>query len=323
VIAVTHSIISADAVLAEVAWAYALGAPLACDLLQAGPNDTYLVATRDGRYIARVYGARWRSPSDIAYELDLLVHLAGKGVPVAAPVPGKDGSLTHALAAPEGCRQLVVFAYAEGVPLSWGDDAHCRLAGRLAAMVHGAADGFASPHARRPLDLGYLIDAPLAALRPFLAHRPDDWRYLEALATRLRARAAAAAAAGLDWGICHGNYSLKNVRVAADQTPTVFGFNRCGPGWRAYDFALIEWGLASAKQRGIWDAFLRGYAAVRPLGAADLAAVPLFHAIHHLWRLGVQAHNVADWGASRLSDSNLNRELAFLRAWDAEHPGDG
>jgi Ser/Thr protein kinase RdoA (MazF antagonist) len=320
---VIHSTLAPDALLAEVARAYALGAPVACQLLKRGLNDTYLVATRGGRYVARVYRARWRTPSEIAYELELLGHLAARGVPVAVPVPARDGTLARTLAAAEGPRQLVVFSYAQGRPLAWGEAAHCRLAGRLLAAVHAAADGFASAHARAPLDLEHLVDRPLAALRPFLAHRPEDWRYLEGLAGRLRARAAAAAAAGLDWGVCHGDFGGGNIHLGEDGTPTVFDFDLCGPGWRACDLAATRSVAMGDKQGGAWEAFVGGYAEARPLGAADLAAAPLFHALCHLASLGVFADNVAEWGILDMSDWLLDRELAFFREWEAEHPEGG
>src|SRR4029453_5572595 len=56
---VTSSTIAAAAVLVGVARAYDIGARATCHLLTPGMNDTYLVATRGGRYIARVYRARW------------------------------------------------------------------------------------------------------------------------------------------------------------------------------------------------------------------------------------------------------------------------
>jgi Ser/Thr protein kinase RdoA (MazF antagonist) len=280
------------------------------------------VATRGGRYVARVYRARWRTPSEIAYELELLGHLAARGVPVSVPIPARDSTLARTLPAPEGPRQLVVFSYAQGRPLAWGEAAHCRLAGRLLAAVHAAADGFASAHARRPLDLGYLVDAPLAALRPFLAHRPADWAYLEGLAGRLRARAEAAGA-GLDWGVCHGDFGAKNIHLADDVSPVIFDFDLCGPGWRVYDLSFVQWVAMDQNSSAIWEAFVRGYAEVRPLGAGDLAAVPLFHALCHLASLGVFAENVAEWGILDMSDWLLDRELAFFRRWDAEHPAGG
>jgi len=317
---VTYSILSADALVAVVSQAYAIGSPLSSQLIRRGLNDTYLLQSQDERYIARVYRAQWRTPSEIAYELELLLHLAAKGVSVSAPIVARNGSLSRPLAAPEGTRYLVLFTYAQGRPLSWEEDDHCYLAGRVLAMIHAASDDFVSRHARRSLDLEYLIDRSLAAIRPFLAHRPD-WAYLEGLAARLRERAVKAAAAGLDWGVCHGDFGAKNVFVSEDRTPTVFDFDLCGPGWRAYDVAVVRWVAMDQNSRGIWDAFLHGYTQVQPLALADLAVVPLFHAVYHLSSLGVFARNVADWGVLDMSDWYLDRELKFFREWATENLG--
>jgi Ser/Thr protein kinase RdoA (MazF antagonist) len=253
------------------------------------------------------------------YELELLSHLAARGVSVSLPLVTRDGSLTHPLPAPEGTRYLVLFTYANGAHLPLAEEANSYRVGQVAAAIHAASEDFVSRHARLPLDLQYLIDAPLAALRPFFAHRPDDGSYLERFAARLRARAEAVVRLALDWGVCHGDLGGGNIHIAEDQTLTVFDFDLCGPGWRAWDLAAIQRVATDQNQAGILDSFLKGYTERRPLAAADLAAVPLFGAIRHLWSLGLQASNVADWGILRVSDGILDRELAFFREWEARH----
>jgi Ser/Thr protein kinase RdoA (MazF antagonist) len=316
---VIYSTLSPDALSAEVARAYSFAAPVSCRLLKRGLNDTYLVTTPDDRYIARVYRVRWRTPSEIAYELELLAHLTARGVSVSVPIAARDGSLTRSLCAPEGIRYLVLFTYANGTPLSWEKEEHSYLAGQVLAAIHAASDDFVSRHRRQSLDLTYLIDTPVSALRTFFAHRPEDWHYLEGFASRLRARAAAVVRAGLDWGVCHGDYGAKNIHVVEDYTSTVYDFDLCGPGWRAHDLALIAWVVMDQSQSTIWDAFIQGYIETRPLSAVDLAAVPLFHALCHLSSLGIFAENVADWGVLDMSDWLLDRELTFFRQWEAEH----
>jgi Ser/Thr protein kinase RdoA (MazF antagonist) len=258
-------------------------------------------------------------PSEIAYELELLAHLAAKGVPVSLPISGHDGALVRPLAAPEGTRHLVLFAYARGTPLSWDKEEPTYRAGQLLAAIHAASDDFTSPYARFRWDLEYMIDMPLAAIRQFLSHRPEDWRYLEGLATRLRARVLAAAEAGLDWGICHGDLAGKNIHVAEDNTLTVFDFDNCGSGWRAYDLAVVLWGMMYLTNSTIWASFLRGYTEVRRLAAVDLAAVSLFCAISHLWVLGIRANRVAVGCSVRISDWSFDRELTFFREWEAKY----
>jgi Ser/Thr protein kinase RdoA (MazF antagonist) len=127
---VLHSILSPEALMATVAADYALGTPVACTVLRANRNDTYLLKTTHDRFILRVYGTSWRSRSHICSELDLLLHLDKKGVSVSTPIARKDGLLIRDLFAPEGPRHLVVFTHAPGIPL-YGEriEAHSRLLG--------------------------------------------------------------------------------------------------------------------------------------------------------------------------------------------------
>jgi Ser/Thr protein kinase RdoA (MazF antagonist) len=318
---VTYSLPSAKALLAEIARAYPIGVPMTCQLLQAGLNDTYLVTSRKDCYIARVYHARWRTPSEIAYELELLVHLAAKAVSVALPIADKDGTFSRLLTAPEGPRHLVLFDCARGEPLFWEQEEHSYRAGQLLATIHTASDDFVSRHVRFRCDLDYLIDTPLAAIRPFLTHRPTDWISLEGLAARLRERLAQAADTGLDWGVCHGDLNSGNIHLAEDGTLTVFDFDFCGPGWRAYDIAAAQWVAMGHNKSGIRDAFLKGYTERRRLVAANLAAFPLFHAIRHLWVLGLRAAKATDMGTLSVSGWYLDFELTYLREWEDEHLG--
>jgi Ser/Thr protein kinase RdoA (MazF antagonist) len=318
VLPVTYSILSADALLARIAEAYDLGKPLDCRLVRPGSNDTYAVTTSEDRFMARLYGAGWRSQPEISYELELLGHLAAGGVGVSLPLVGRDGIVARPIRAPEGTRYLVLFTYAKGKPLNWERERDAHLAGRAAAAIHAASEDFEGPNGRFELDLAYLVDAPLAALEPFLAHRPDDWRDVRRLAARLRNNAEAAIEGGLDWGVCHGDLGNRNVYLADDDTLTVIDFDLAAPGWRAYDFVAAQW-LASYSGRAyIWDAFVNGYTQARPLAAADLAAVPVFHGISRLWTIGLDASNVWRWGTLPMSDFYLDSYLESLRSWEVD-----
>ena len=50
---VSYSILSADALMNEVAAGYDIGQPVQCQLLRPGMNDSYTVVTNRGRYFAR------------------------------------------------------------------------------------------------------------------------------------------------------------------------------------------------------------------------------------------------------------------------------
>jgi Ser/Thr protein kinase RdoA (MazF antagonist) len=85
------SLLSPEALLAEVGHAYAIAPPVDCALLRSYVNDVYTIATTAGDYILKVYRARWRSWSEIAYELDVLAHLTARGVAVAPAIARRDG----------------------------------------------------------------------------------------------------------------------------------------------------------------------------------------------------------------------------------------
>lgn len=319
VIPAAYSILSSEALLAEVARAYPIPQPSECVLIRSFVNDVYTIVTPDEQYILKVYRARWRSRAEVAFEMDVLAHLEAKGVAVAGPIARRDGQVIGVLRAPEGVRYAVLFATAPGVKPTppFTAELYARF-GRATAEMHRALDDFASPHGRVVLDLGYLIDRPLAAVRPWLAHRPDDWAFLERHATKVRERIARLAAAGLDWGVCHGDLSLDNLHDSPDGTITFYDFDVGGPGWRASDF----YGIFQYQPRDHWLPFIASYQEVRPLAPIDLAAVPLFVAATGIWDLGTDVTNWTAWsGRWRVTNAYFDRSLAQLRQWDAEHLG--
>jgi Ser/Thr protein kinase RdoA (MazF antagonist) len=318
---VTHSVLDPAGLAAVVQSCYDIGRAEACTFLKLGLNDTYRVDTATGPFIFRIYRAGWRSWADILYELDLLRHLAASDVQVSLPVATRDGTLLHTVRAPEGERYAVLFTQAPGSVRPPDEQASERY-GRLAGTLHDALDGFATPHARTALDQELLLDTPLARLRPFLAHRVEDGAYLEALADRLRARLSDLVA-DLDHGPCHGDFHWWNLHVAEDDTATLFDFDCCGPGWRSYDIAIYRWGTAhdnAATAEENWEAFVRGYTARRPLGAADIAAVSIFVALRHFWVLGMRTEMANLFGSvAMLNEVSLAEHVAFLRDWDARY----
>jgi Ser/Thr protein kinase RdoA (MazF antagonist) len=252
--------------------------------------------------------------------LDALAHLAGKGIAVAPALPRRNGEPIGVLRAPEGPRYAVLFAYADGVkpvpPFTATLYFHF---GQATARLHGSLDDFTSLHARVPLDLAYLLDRPLAALRPWLAHRPDDWAFLVYLAEKVRAHVTALATAGLDWGVCHGDLSLDNVHVTPDHRVIFYDFDSGGPGWRASD----SYGVFQYQPRDNWDAFLSGYGAVRAFAPTEVAAVPHFAAANGIRQMANRVRNLAAWhGRWLVTDAYFDDQLARWRRWDAEHLSD-
>ncbi|HLZ56407.1 MAG TPA: phosphotransferase [Ktedonosporobacter sp.] len=316
---VSHSILSAAALQEEVLSCYDLGDQVRCLFLAQGVNDTYLVQTRTEQYILRVYRARLRQLSDILYEIDALIHLDRQGVPVSTPVASIDGSFVHILSAPEGPRQAVLFSYAPGEQMDRHDATNHYHHGRAVAALHNAADTFESQYVRAPLDLNYLIDQSLAAIQPLPVYSPADWEYLQNLAQRLRSQIQHIAVRGLNWGFCHGDNHILNAHSDTQHTITLFDFDYNAPGWRAYDLAIMWWCEGFYKMDPddtLWNSFLRGYAELRSLAAADLASIPTFVAIRELWHCALIAELQPSLGFQGFP-KKLQRTLRLLREWEA------
>ena len=287
-IAVTNSMLSVDALKQIVAEDYDLGEILEVCFLQFGLNDTYLVKTRTPeKFILRIYRHGWRSGSDVAYELDVLLHLHQQGVLVSVPIPQKDGQLLRELLAPEGVRFIVLFSFAPGQQINY-DDLQASVYGRAVAQTHNAMQDFSSPHQRFGLDLEHLLETPLRVVRPFLEHRPTDLEYLNLLAEKIRSHLEQLPLDQLERGFCHGDFHGANAFIDADSKITLFDFDCGGVGWRAYDLAVFAWDCRlHGKELGAWLAFLRGYNELRNVAELDLKAIPLFIGMRQIWLMGL------------------------------------
>ena len=100
----SKSILSEGALAERLAANYGVGRYVGCRLWLERLNDTYIVTTDRERYALRVYRYGWRTVDEIEAELDLLLHLGRRGLPVSVPVPANNGTLHFALEAPEGER---------------------------------------------------------------------------------------------------------------------------------------------------------------------------------------------------------------------------
>jgi Ser/Thr protein kinase RdoA (MazF antagonist) len=317
----SHSILSASELMRNVLSNYDVGTPTECKLLSRGLNDTYVVVTEIGKFALRVYRNGWRSDSDVLFELDALQHLGGEGVPVSTPILRKDGRTVGMLKAPEGQRHVVLFTYAQGKePTYEGESAaESYLYGKVAAQIHAATDSFRSSHRRFPLDFDHLLTIPLQACEPFLAHRPKDWEYVVGLSERLRSLIRDLPVDGLELGFCHGDFHGGNANIAQNRALTVYDFDCCGIGWRAYDVAVFRWGARiRGKDKERWPSFISGYTDQRPLSEMDLRSIPYFVAVRHLWLLGLHTGNSRDFGIGWLNDGYFDRALKFFHEWEEE-----
>ena len=320
-----HTTVAAASIAQWVAQHHGLE-PAQCHLIRRGLNDNYAVRTADGsRYVVRLYSIRPRGEFNIDFEAALLAHLDAKGAGVAPVVPAMDGRTHIRLRLPEGPRAMALFRHAEGaVPETLEE---IEATGRELARIHQAARDYAGPPSRYRLDGQYLAARTLGYLQ---AHPQMEAPLLDAYRALVHGLLdeLAAAEGGLTQAMCHGDTHGFNNHVAKDAAGSLctvfFDFDDAGPGFLAYDLCVLPWsylyrkGLQQADEvlRERWSHYLTAYqAAGGAVCASDLAALPLFVQLRHLWNLGEAAGRVHHWGVSAAPLDWLRKQPGVMRDW--------
>jgi Ser/Thr protein kinase RdoA (MazF antagonist) len=314
-----HTILSGEAIAqALIEWREELGTVQQCELLRRGFNEVYDVRAEKGHFVARLSALRARGPANVKYELSLLAHVQANGGNVAVGV-----GETVQVALPEGLRELAVFRHIQGC----GPDAPHEFdpTGEELARIHQASQGYAGPVSRYTLDLRHLVERPLAWLMaaPTMDEGlRDDFEALAKEVTR-----AVGGGEGLTQVACHGDCHGGNnfIQTAEDGRlrAAFFDFDDAGPGWLAYDLAVLLWGhlprrVASEIDSEVaakYQAFLAGYRRMATLPSADLEAVPAFLVARNIWLLGEFASRRHHWGSQAIPTGYLRKQVPVMRSW--------
>jgi len=189
----SYSTATAQSVGSLVAARYELPGPIECTLLHRGFNDSFEVRAADGqRYVLRLSCRRTRGEADVASETEFLTYLDKAGVPVAAPVPGRDGVLFTYGLLPEGRRPVVLFRHVEGRRPKAGASTDARAQGITLARIHVTAKNYTGGKSGRyHLDLDHLLHRQVAAVLDVRTLAIETRERLRGFATRLSASVAA------------------------------------------------------------------------------------------------------------------------------------
>ena len=235
---VIYSTLAPDALLALVLSRYNIGAAQNCQFWHRGLSDVYLVEAEATPYIFRVSHHHWRSAEEIDFELELLDFWRQRQLPVAYPLRTKEGQLSVAINAPEGKRYGVLFNYAPGrVPLGDFNSTQSHQLGQTVAQLHRAAEDFRTRTYRQPLTLKYLVEDSVTAVIPFLKHRSAELSYLLEVSGQIQSQLRDLPQKPPFWSVCWGDPHSGNAHFTADHQLTLFDFDQCGYGWRAFDLA--------------------------------------------------------------------------------------
>ena len=282
-----------------------------CSFFMLGLHDSYLVTDGPHRYILRLYRNDWRSFADIQFELELLTHIRQHGGRVAAPMYTTDHAFTVAVTCPEGVRYAALFPFARGAAVGNSiTPVQAQRLGETIALIHRGTETFSSRHARQSLDLDFLLDASIPMLQEFLRH--DQYQELLAIQTDLHNLIPALPQQWPETCYCSGDINLSNFHIDDDGI-TVFDFDQCGRGWRAFDIAKFYSSILQLENsRDIRAAFHRGYCAVSPLSTNEIRAIPYLVCVAIIWVMSIQVRNRDLWGIKRLDAGYWDRKMRLL-----------
>ena len=297
--------------LAKIVPRFKIQGPRSCKFVHQGVNDSYKITSDDGNFLLRVYRQGWRKIPDIQFEVDAICYLDHKGANVAYPIETREGGYITRVMAPEGERHVILTQFAEGRALTYEDANDAARYGQAVAQIHQCSDGFSSRHGRFKLDLSHLVEKPLERIRPYLAHRADDWKILNDYARTLTCTIDDAPSDLLDYGFCHGDLHGWNAHLHNDEL-TFFDFDCGGYGLRAYDIAVFKWSArVRNREHEWWGPYINAYQAVRDLSRHDLDLVDAFVAIRTIWMMGLHIEIAIDEGW--LDDAYFDKGMTYLK----------
>ncbi|WP_334174885.1 homoserine kinase [Pseudoxanthobacter sp.] len=260
----------ADEDLARFVARYDIGRVLSCKGIAEGVENTnFLLQTTAGHFILTLYEKRV-DPGDLPFFLGLMQHLARRGVICPQPVAARDGATLGELAG----RPAALVTFLEGMWPRRPVVEHCAGVGRALAGLHLAGEGFGLV---RPNALGQAAWAPLFAQS---ADRADS--VAPGLTAEIGGELAALAAGwpqGLPAGVIHADLFPDNVFFLGNRLSGLIDFYFACDDFLAYDLAIclnawcFEPDGAFNFTKG--QALLTAYCRERPLGPAEVAALPV------------------------------------------------
>jgi homoserine kinase type II len=246
----------------------------------------------------------------LPFYLQLMRHLAQRGIPVPAPQADGSGAILHTL---KGKPAALVDKLSGGHQLAPDVD-HCAQVGAMLARMHLAGQDFAlsQPNLR---GLAWWVET-VPLVRPFLDE--EHRALIDGELGFQQQLAASPAYAGLPRGAIHADLFRDNVMfdpgpVGHEKLSGFFDFYFAGVDSYLFDIAvcLNDWCIDLASGAMTDDraqAFVAAYATVRPLASNERRLMPAL----------LRAAALRFW-LSRLWDLHMPRDASLLKAHDPMH----
>ncbi|HAT30087.1 MAG TPA: homoserine kinase [Janthinobacterium sp.] len=283
---------------------FPLGKALAVKGIASGiENSNFFITTESGEYVLTIFENL--TFEQLPFYLNLMRHLAERGVLVPAPIANRDGALTVALHG----KPAAIVSKLEGGSQMAPAPAHCAAVGAMLAKMHLAAVDFPlrQPNLR---GLDWWNDTTPQVL-PFLSD--SNAHLLRAEMHFQETFASCAAYKAIPRGPVHADLFRNNVMFVGERLTGFFDFYFAGCDTWLFDVAVTvnDWCIDIGS--GVLDparvrALLDAYHTVRPFDAHEQSA----------WQAMLRAAALRFW-LSRLYDFYLPREAEMLTPHDPGH----
>lgn len=291
---------------------YNLNGPISCKFYVLGLHDNYLIESDNRKFILRIYRNSWRSHGEARFELELLDYLGSKTDQVARLVHTTRGELAFYIDSPEGERMGAMFHYADGhAPGRDINVGNSELLGRAVANIHIITVRYTPKYSRQALDIPYLLDESLFAIKPFIDSK--GYSYLVKLQDKLHKVLPGLNKETGIYGLCIGDVNPTNFHVNPNKEITLFDFDQCGYGYRAFEIGKYFSSIHSHKETAsLRDAFLNGYLQLRSLNNDEKAVIPYYEIVSVIWVMAIHAVNADRIGHKHLEKPFWDRKMALL-----------
>ena len=290
--------VSADE-LTEWLKAYPLGTLLELKGIASGiTNTNYFVTTTSGRYVLTLFEEH--TAEELPYFLDLMTHLAERGVPCPHPVKRNDGVQLDEL---NGKPAALVSCLA-GRDIETPNEIHCAEVGRVLANMHIAGESFSG----KSHDTRDSVWRQTTADKVFGLLNADD----QTMLSQVMQRQASLNLDKLPQGVIHADLFRDNVLFDGEKIGGLIDFYYACRGAFLYDLAIAvnDWcvNVDGSLDKPRVMAMLKAYHAVRALTAEESA----------VWTDMLPIAALRFW-LSRLKDKHFPHAGELTHAKDPQH----
>lgn len=266
-------------------------------------NTNYFVTTDQGAFVLTLFERL--SAQQLPYYLNLMQHLALKGIPVPAPQADATGCILHSLKD----KPAAVVTRLSGRNQMTPGVPHCRQVGAMLARMHMAGRDYTARQDNLR-GLSWWRDT-IPLVTPHLG--ADARRMIESELQHQQQLASNAAWQSLPSGPVHADLFRDNVMFDGEQLQGFFDFYFAGNDTFVFDISVclndwcIDWATGQLDDARA-QAFVAAYDAERQLSPAELEALPD----------ALRAAALRFW-TSRLWDFYLPRDASMLKPHDPTH----